>query len=136
MTIKRAAPWVLFFAFVALAMVFHQGEPLFVSQGAYPLGKPLLWLILLGFVGYSYYCSTQENIFKTIKRIFPLHWARQIGLDLYLGLILMMFIIYLNEGSLLVLALWLVPIVLFANLATLLYVALNYDSLVARFIGV
>lgn len=135
MPMKRAAPWVLFLAFVALAMGLHQGEPLFVSQGAYPLGKPLLWLILLGFVGYSYYCSTQENIFKTIKRIFPLHWARQIGLDLYLGLILMMFIIYLNEGSLLVLALWLVPILLFANLATLLYVALNYDSLVARFIG-
>jgi hypothetical protein len=35
----------------------------------------------------------------------------------------------------LALLLWLVPILAFANLATLLYFAIHYDSLVARFLG-
>lgn len=134
MSLKRNISWIIFAAFVFLTMLLHQGESLFVSNGPYPAGKILFWLMFFGFLAYSYYCSTKENIFRTIKTIFPFHWARQIGLDLYIGLVIFMFIIYLNEGALWVVALWLVPILLFANLATLLYVAMNYDSLVAHFI--
>ena len=59
---------------------------------------------------------------------------RQISLDLYLGLFLTSAVIYLHEGSLLVLLAWLPAILLFANLATLLYVAMNYDGLMAHFL--
>ena len=134
MSIKRNALWIVFAVFVATAMYFHTGEPLFISEGTHPAGKLVTWLIFVGFLVYSIYCSRKENIFKTIQAIWPFHWARQISFDLYLGLVIAMFIIYLNEGSLLVLAMWLVPIILFANLATLLYVAMNYDSLVAHFL--
>jgi hypothetical protein len=134
MYLKRNALWIVFSIFVVTAIYFHTGEPLFISQGVYPAGKTIVWLMLISFLTYSIYCSSQENIFKTIKTIFPLQWARQIGIDLYLGLVITMFIIYLNEGSIIILALWLVPIILFANLATLLYIAMNYDSLVSHFV--
>ena len=62
------------------------------------------------------------------------YWTKQIGIDLYLGVAVSGAIIYLNEGSLFILGLWLLPLVLFANLATLLYFAMNYDSLVAHFL--
>lgn len=123
--------WVVFGLFVAIAMVSHSGEPIFLATGPYAYGKYIAWGLFLGFLGYSYYCSTKENIFKTLKKIFPYYWARQIGLDLYLGLVVFLFIIYLVEGSLLVTLLWLLPILLFANLATLLYFAMNYAAIVA-----
>ncbi len=134
MSMKRNGLWVVFAIFAFTAMYFHDGEPLFISHGAYPAGKAIAWIIFIWFLLYSIYCSTKENIFKTIKTIFPLHWARQIGIDLYLGLAMTTFLIYLNEGSLLILALWFIPIVLFANLASLLYVAMNYDSIVSNFL--
>jgi hypothetical protein len=36
--------------FVIRAMSTHTSEPLFVSQGNYLYGKPILWLVLLGFI--------------------------------------------------------------------------------------
>ena len=134
MSFKRNGLWIVFAIFAFTAMYFHHGESLFISQGAYSAGKPIVWLILISFLAYSIYCGSKENFFRTMKTIFPLHWARQIGIDLYLGTAISMFIIYLNEGSIMVLALWLVPIILFANLATLLYIAMNYDSIVAHFL--
>lgn len=134
MSLKRNALWIVYVVFVVLAMFFHQGEPLFVSNGAYSEGKLVTWLLLLTFLAYSIYCSSKENIFRTIKSIYPFIWARQIGLDLYIGLVISLFIIYLNEASLWVVVLWLVPVILFANLATLLYFAMNYDALVLRFL--
>tara|TARA_R110002049_G_scaffold304467_1_gene499693 strand:+ start:1294 stop:1698 length:405 start_codon:yes stop_codon:yes gene_type:complete len=134
MSLKRNGLWIVFAIFALIAVYFHEGEPLFISSGIYSAGKPIAWLLLITFLVYSIYCSTKENIFKTIKTIWPFHWARQIGLDLYLGLAFSMFIIFLNEGSFLVMALWVIPIILFANLATLLYIAMNYDSLVSHFL--
>lgn len=132
--LKRNAIWLFYAVFFVLAIVFHKGENLFLSKGAYALGKPLVWLVLFGFLGYSLYCTSKENFFKTIKRTWPCLWSRQIGLELYIGLGLTMFVMYLNEGSLVVPALWFLPILIFANLATLLYIALNYDQIVRHFL--
>ena len=62
------------------------------------------------------------------------HWARQIGIDLYLGVGMFAFLVYLNEGSVLILLFWLAPFILFANLAVLLYVAMNYDTIISHFV--
>ncbi|TQV73886.1 hypothetical protein FLL45_13560 [Aliikangiella marina] len=134
MFLKRHALWVVFALFFATAVYTHSGEKLLLSDSQLPLGKPLIWLVFLGFVTYSYYCSMRENLFKTIGKMSKLHWGKQIGIDLYLGLFISVFIIYLNEGSILVTLLWLGPIVIFGNLATLLYLALNYDALIAHFL--
>jgi len=122
--------WLFYFAFVVLAFCNHSGEPLFVSDGPYAYGKPFTWLVLICFLLYSLRISLRENFFKSLQRMSPILWSRQIGLDLYIGLMLPLFIIYLNEGSLLIMLIWFVPIFVFANLATLLYVALNYDSII------
>ena len=79
MNLKKYGLWLLFFAFAAVAMLFHEGEPLFVSQDVYPLGKTIVWLMFFGFLVYSIYCSSKEHIFKTIRTIFPLHWTRSLS---------------------------------------------------------
>ena len=132
--LKRNFLWVAYFLFVAIALANKGPEPLFLSEGPYPLGKPIAWLLFAGFLAYSIYCSTKASFIKSLPKINQFIWARQIGIDLYLGVAMSLFIIYLNEGSLLVLLLWLVPVLIYANLAILLYVAMNYDSLIAHFV--
>ncbi len=131
--IQKLLPWGVFAAFVAGAIGFGLHPAMFRFDGPMGLGKLVVWLAFLLFTAYSIYCSGRENIFRTIKTMSRLHWGRQIGIDLYLGLLLFLSVIYLHQGSLLVLALWFVPVLLFANLATLLYVAIHFESLVARF---
>ena len=53
---------------------------------------------------------------------------RQIGADLYLGLFLGLIIVYLHSGFIAVL-LWLIPTLVFANLAMLLYFAIHFDAI-------
>ncbi len=132
--LKRNFLWILYAIFVVIAFLHHRDQHPFVSEGPYPLGKYIIWIVYLAFLSYSIYCSRVESFFGTLKKLYPLHWARQIGLDLYLGLAISLCIIYLNEGSLWVVLLWLLPVLVYANLAILLYVALNYDSLIAHFI--
>lgn len=132
--LKRHFLWIIYVIFVSLALIFKGDEPLFVSQGPYPFGKWLIWLILGIFLAYSLHCHIKENFFKTMGITGRYYWTKQIGVDLYIGVALSTAIIFLDSGSLLVVGLWLVPLILFANLATLLYVAMNYDSIVSHFI--
>ncbi len=132
--IRKNLLWVVYFVFIVLVVLFRGDEHLFISNGPYPLGKYLAWLIYFSFLGYSIYCGSKENFFKSLKRLYPMLWARQIGFDLYIGLVISSFLIYLNEGSVLVLLLWLIPIIIYANLAILPYVAMNYDSIIAHFV--
>ena len=125
--------WGVFAAFAACAVGFGWHAALFRFDGPLGPAKVIVWLAFLLFTGYSIYCSSRENIFKTIRTMARLHWGRQIGTDLYLGLSLFLAVIYLQEGGA-VMALWLLPVLLFANLATLLYVAIHFEALVARFV--
>lgn len=133
-SLKRNFLWVLFAVFFFAALYTHDGEPIFVSDGPYGLGKPLIWLIWIGFFCYTISISTRENFFSSLRKLHPFLWHRQIGLDLYIGLLIPLTIIYLNEASIVILLLWLLPVLVFANLATLLYLALNYDALIAHFL--
>ena len=130
---RKLIPWGVFFAFVLAAIAFSWHEDILKFSGATGTGKGFVWIAFLLFTGYSIYCSSRENIFKSIGRIGQLQWGRQIGIDLYLGLLLFFCIVYLHSGPT-VLLLWLLPTLLFANLATLLYVAIHFESLISRFI--
>ncbi len=99
--IKNNLLWIVFIAFVILAVAFKSSEPLFISNGPYACGKYLAWLLFFSFLGYTIYCSSKESFFRSLRRLYPILWARQIGLDLYIGLVLTSFLIYLNEGSML-----------------------------------
>lgn len=126
--------WAAFALFVAAALYFDGHDRLFSAAGPLPAGKYAIWTAFGAFLAYSVYCSTRENLFRTISTMASLHWGRQIGIDLYLGLVLSLLVIYLHEGSALIALLWLLPVFAFANLATLLYFAIHYDAIVARFL--
>ena len=123
--------WGLYFAFALFALLTSIDETTFRFSG--PLGgiKAVVWLALLAFLGYSIYCSFTENFFRSLRSIATLYWGRQIGADLYLGLALAIFIIFLNDGAMVAL-LWLVPILIYANLVVLLFFAINFESLVTK----
>ena len=131
---RGLALWGLYAAFAAYAFYSYWHETTFRFNG--PLGgiKLLVWLVLAGFLIYSVYCSAREDLFRSIGAISKLHWGRQIGTDLYLGLFIGILIIYLHEGAIAAL-IWLIPTIAFANLSIFLYVALNFDSIVVRFLG-
>ncbi len=127
--------WPVFGLFVAVAAYLSWHPRVFDFTVRLGGVKALVLGAWLGFLAFSYYASTRESLLGTIRKMNRLHWGRQIGIDLYLGAGLSMLLIYLNEGSVVVVLLWLVPVVLFVNLATLVYVFLNFDRIVARFLG-
>ncbi len=125
--------WFVYFAFVVAAIALNWHDDLLRFSGGVGVSKAIIWILYLAFLAYSYHCSTRENLFRTIKVMNGLYWGRQIGIDLYIGVSLFLAFIYLHEGSILILALWLLPALLFVNLVTLLYVAIHMESIVARF---
>jgi len=125
--------WGVFWTFVLAALYFNWHNDMFSTATPFAGGKFILWLTFLGFTGYSYYCSLRENLFKTMGIMAGLHWGRQIGIDLYIGLGLSVFIICLHQGGWLVASLWLLPILAFGNMATLLYFAIHFDSILTYF---
>jgi hypothetical protein len=131
--LKQNFLWILFIGFAFFAIWTREDKFIFISQGSYYFGKYIVWIIFFFFFGYSIYCSSRENFFKSVIRISEMFWGWQIGIDLYIGLMLPLLIIYLH-GGVFVLLIWLIPVLIYANLATLLYLALNYDSLINHFI--
>ena len=64
-----------------------------------------------------------------------LWWGLQIGLDLYISVFLSLALIYLVEGSVMVMLFWALPVIVFANLAILPYLILNYGAVVSALSG-
>ncbi|MEL7423772.1 MAG: hypothetical protein AAFN81_12310 [Bacteroidota bacterium] len=131
--LKKNLLWGIFIVFVIIGIITKEDSSIFLSQGPYSSGKYIIWLLFFGFFGFTLYCNSRESFFKSLKRISEMYWGWQIGLDLYIGLLLPLLIIYLHGGAF-VFLLWIVPVLINANLFTLLYFALNYDSLVAHFL--
>lgn len=123
------------FAVFAVAALYWDGTARALSL-ATPHGaaKPVIWLALIFFLAYSAYSTFRENLFETIGAMARLYWGRQIGIDLYIGLLLFAGLIFLVHASLLGAFLWLIALLIFGNLATLLYLAIHYDAIVAKLI--
>ncbi len=126
--------WGLYALFAVYAMLAYTRDTTFQFSGTLGGVKAVVWLALVAFVGYSVYCTFRENFYRSVRSIATLHWGRQIGMDLYLGLFIAVFIIFLNEGMLVAL-IWLVPILIYANLVVLLYLAIHFDSIVTKLLG-
>ena len=123
--------WLVYIVLVALAISFNGSEHPFLSGGPFSIGKYLFWLAFLAFTSYSYYCSKYESLFSTVKVMSKRHWGRQIGIDLYIGLTMFLLLIFAHQDSTWVATLWVLPTLVFGNLAPLLYVALHYDTILA-----
>ena len=126
--------WGAYVAFVGVALHQVSTDVLLSFDGPLAGAKALVWAAYFAFLGYTIYCSNRENLFRSIAAIAKFHWGRQIGADLYLGLAFTLFVIYLHQGALVAL-LWLVPVLVYANLAILLYLGIHFSSLVARFVS-
>ncbi len=133
MTLKKYGLWLGFLGFAIYALVAGWQPSILEFNGWAGVGKAITWLTLLSFIAYSLYATSKESIIYIMRDMKASYWGRQIGIDLYLGAAIVLSIIYLNEGSLLVLLVWLVPVIIFVNLATLLYLAIHFDQIVARF---
>ncbi len=133
-TEKNLAFWGVYGAFAIYAIYANWHPAIFQFSG--PLGalKIVVWAALIGFLAYSAYCSSRENLFRTIGVMTKLYWGRQIGTDLYLGLLIGVLFIYLNEGAVVAL-IWFLPLLAFANLAMLLYLVINFETIVTKFLN-
>lgn len=89
--------------------------------------------ILVLFSAYSIYCNFRQSFFKFFKGLWSSYFGRQVTFDLYIGLGLFMFFVYLIEGSATVTLLWLLPAIPFVNIVTLFYFVINFDKIVSHF---
>lgn len=98
--------------------------------------ESLRWLalvLLILFSGYTVHASRTESFWKSLKSVLALKWGRQVTMDLYLGLLLFHFFVYLNEGSIALALVWLVPTLVLGNIVPLIYFVVNFNSLVGHF---
>ena len=133
--IKRNLLWGFYLVFIALALAFGAREGAFEFSGNAALGKIVIWLIFIAFLGYSLLAHRKENFFRSLGKVNGLWWGLQIGLDLYISVFLSLVLIYLVEGSVVVMLFWALPVIVFANLAILPYLILNYGAVVSALSG-
>lgn len=94
------------------------------------------WMILVTlvlFTGYTLECCRRENFFQSVRAILCLRWGRQVGADLYIGLVLALLFIYLREESVWVALAWTLPTLVLGNLTVLVYVLTHFEAIVQRF---
>lgn len=90
-------------------------------------------VVLVFFTAYSIYCNFKQSFFNFFNELWSSYFGRQVAVDLYIGLGLFMFFVYLTEGSVVVTLLWLLPAIPFVNVVTLFYFVLNFDKIVSHF---
>lgn len=132
---KRHALWGIYIAFLILAVAFGGREDALDFSGMGAVGKIALWLVFIAFLIYSIQAHRKEVFLRSVKKVNKLWWGLQIGIDLYISVFLSLALIYLIEGSFLIMLLWAIPVLIFANLAILPYLILNYSAIVHSFLA-
>jgi len=132
---RRNALWGVYLVFLAIALAYGGRESLFDFSMPFGIAKAVILLTYFAFLAYSIQAHRKENFLRTVKSINKTWWGLQIGLDLYISVFLSLALIYLVEGSIAVTLLWAIPVIIFANLAILPYLILNYEAVVRAFIG-
>jgi hypothetical protein len=99
-----------------------------------PAIRYLALIVWVAFSAYTIYCMRRENFWKSLRSVLALKWGRQVTLDLYIGLFIFSFFIYLNEGSFLIWLAWLIPTLVLGNLVPLLYLVIHFESIARHFI--
>lgn len=130
--LKKNLLWIIFIVFACIGIVTKKDASIFISHSPHSIGKYIIWLLFFSFFSYTIYCSKKENFYKSMRHISQMYWGWQVVIDLYIGVMLPLLIIYLH-GGIFIFLLWIFPILINVNLFTLLYFALNYDSILAYF---
>lgn len=95
--------------------------------------KYILIGMLVSFIGYTVYCSLKENFVKSLKKTVQLFWGRQFVIDLYIGIFLFSFFLYMFEKSFSVLFVWLLPSIVFGNIIPLVYLITHFEMICGFF---
>ena len=127
--LRRYQLWLGYALFLIIAMIYGGREGLVLTQPSLQVAKIFFLAIYLGFFAFSLYATRHENFFRSIAKVNALLWGRQVGIDLYISVLLSLAVIWLVEGSMLVMLVWLVPVLIFANLAILPYILLNFAEI-------
>ncbi len=133
MNIQTKLIYLLLFLFLGYAFGFQE------LPKAKPLRVELLFVkyILIGtlvsFVVYTIYCSFKENFVKSFRKIFQLLWGRQVGIDLYIGIFLFSFFVFMMEKSFSILFFWLLPSIIFGNIIPLVYLITHFEFICGLF---
>ena len=135
MKLKRHLFWIIYSGLVIGVLSTHWDPKLFSMNQPMAFGKLLIWLVFVAFSVFTIHCSMTEKFMKSLRKIVVYKWGQQIGSDLIIGLFLSLFMVYWLTGSAIAVCLWLIPFIAFGNLATLLFFAINYDSLVSIFLN-
>lgn len=122
-----------YLAFLGWAVYSAPRADLLRFDGGVGLAKGVLCAVYLAFLAWSVHCSVREDLVHIVGRIARMRFGTQIIVDLYLSVGLSLGLIYLHTGSVWVLLAWLVPVLVFVNLAVALFVILHLYELVARF---
>ena len=133
--IRRNSLWGAYIFFLVLAVTFGGREGALDFSGSLSAGKGVIWLIFIAFLAYSIQAHRKEIFFRSVTKVNQLWWGLQIGLDLYISVFLSLALVYLIEGSLVVMLFWVIPVLVFANLAILPYLILNYGAIVNALMG-
>ena len=133
-TYRRYRLWMFYAVFLILALLFGARENLVTTTAPYPMVKYLIFGGYIAFLAYSLIATERENFFKTVSTMNRLWWGRQVGIDLYISVALSLVLIWVIDGPV-VLLLWAVPVIIFANLAILPYILLNYAAIVSQLAG-
>lgn len=135
MNIQSKILYLFLFAFFVYAFGIETIPKAKSLEGSYLFAK-YFWLALLSFfVGFTYYCSTKENFMKSMKKIFKLYWGKQVGIDLYLGLSIFSFYIFLIEKSVVKTLIWMIPSLVFGNIIPLAYLVTHFELILSLFEG-
>ena len=118
------------------AIYINWGQGPFQFSGPLWPVKILIWVVFFAFSAYSGFCTVREDLFETVKNIIGWHFGRQICLDLYVGLWLILFLIFLNEPTFLGFLAWAIPSLFYVNILSLLYVAIHFDQIVSKFLAI
>lgn len=123
--------WAVFFAISAIAVGTNWSPQLLEIRNSYSYGKILLWIAYFAFVAYGLYATKHEDFFRAIKKIGAYYWGRQVGIDLYIGFIFFIFFIGFHQGPWAAM-IWTVPVLIYGNQLTLLYLAIHYESILQK----
>lgn len=121
--------------FVLGAIYFNWDQGPFHFDGPFAFMKLLVWISFALFSAYSGYCTLNEDLFGTLREVMRFHFGRQICIDLYLGVGLILFLMYLNEPTFLGFLVWMIPTLFYVNLISLLYFAIHFDHIVMRLLN-
>ncbi|WP_135354957.1 hypothetical protein [Leptospira ryugenii] len=68
-----------------------------------------------------------------MKKTVQLFWGRQFVIDLYIGIFLFSFFLYMFEKSFSVLFVWLLPSIVFGNIIPLVYLITHFEMICGFF---